>query len=46
MQIWENSYTTSKVALTEQGINDFYGKLDYYTPQKPTVKKNCILILQ
>ena len=39
MQIWENSYTTSKVALTEQGINDFYGKLDYYTPQKPTVKK-------
>lgn len=39
MQAWENSFTKSQVKLTEQGINDFYGKIDYYTPLKPTVKK-------
>lgn len=39
MQAWENSYTNSKVVLTEKSINDFYGKIAYHTPQKPTVKK-------
>ena len=39
MQVWLDTYTTSKVVLTRQGIDDFYGNMAYYTPQKPTVKK-------
>lgn len=42
MQIWQDAYTTSKVHLTEEAINKFYGNVAYYTPTKPTVKKNCI----
>lgn len=39
MQTWQDNFTTSKVQLSEQVINDFYGNLKYYTPQLPTVKK-------
>ena len=39
MQIWQDAYTTSKVHLTEEAINKFYGNVAYYTPTKPTVKK-------
>lgn len=39
MQIWQDAYTTSKVHLTEEAINKFYGNVAYYTPTQPTVKK-------
>lgn len=31
--------TSSSVTLTLDGIKDFYNGIDYYTPEKPTVKK-------
>lgn len=39
MQSWLNAYTTSKVQLTEENINQFYSNIAYYTPTEPTVKK-------
>ena len=39
MQCWQDNFTSSGVQLTEELINDFYGKMDYYTPGKPTAKK-------
>lgn len=39
MQTWVETYTTSKVKLTVDMINDFYGQMDYYTPENPTPKK-------
>ena len=39
MQIFTNNYTKSKVVLSEDVINTFYNKIEYYTPEKPTIKK-------
>lgn len=39
MQLWQNNYTTSTVQLTEDVVNDFYGKMNYYRPDQPTPKK-------
>ena len=39
MQAWQNAFTTSDVQLTTEAVNDFYGPIEYYTPEEPTVKK-------
>ncbi len=39
MQVWVDTYTTSKVRLTLDNIDKFYGGIRYYTPTQPTVKK-------
>lgn len=39
MQAWQNAYTTSEVQLTTEAVNNFYGPIEYYTPEEPTVKK-------
>ncbi len=39
MQMWQDAYTTSKVKLTTDEVNRFYGSIAFYTPTKPTVKK-------
>lgn len=39
MQAWMSAYTKSSVQLTADVVNDFYGKMDYYTPTSPTPKK-------
>lgn len=39
MQTWEDTYTTSKVQLSIDNINAFYGDMAYYTPTEPTPKK-------
>ncbi len=39
MQVFENNYTKSKVVLSEDVINNFYDNIEYYTAEKPTIKK-------
>lgn len=39
MQVFENNYTSSKVVLSEDVINNFYDNIEYYTAEKPTIKK-------
>jgi len=39
LALWENNIINTKVVLTREAINSFYGGLAYYTPTHPTLKK-------
>lgn len=39
LNAWQESFTRSTTPLTVDIINDFYGKMKYYTPTAVTVKK-------
>lgn len=39
INLFISNFTNNKTPLTVQGINDFYGNIEYFEPLKPTVKK-------
>lgn len=39
LNVWQSAFTRATLPLTMESIQEFYGKMDYYTPAKPTVKK-------
>lgn len=39
LNVWQSAFTRSTTPLTVDAINDYYGKMSYYTLIAPTVKK-------
>ena len=39
LNVWAKAWMTNPAELTVESINDFYNKIDYYTVEAPTIKK-------